>query len=170
MASIYDRISTPKDLLIEVRNHGLSTKQEDICRAQDIFGHAPVEDLASLANDIGLDENGCSTGKKGFRSEFYMVAFSIWNWEDAVRFWNEHSNPQYKLLKEAKESCDTLDRLNKHLCEEMKTEHKKRLEEVSRRIDAENKVEHLESEVYDRDLTIMELKAKLYDLMVKEAK
>lgn len=35
--SIYDKVETAKDLIFEVAAHGLSTKQEDICRAQDIF-------------------------------------------------------------------------------------------------------------------------------------
>ena len=35
---------------------------------------------------------------------------------------------------------------------------------------ANKKLVHLEAEVHDRDMTIMELKAKLYDLMMKEQK
>ena len=29
-----------------------------------------------------------------------MIAFSIWNWEDATRFWNQHTNPEHAELKE----------------------------------------------------------------------
>ena len=35
---------------------------------------------------------------------------------------------------------------------------------------AQKKIGQLEAEVHDRDMTIMELKAKLYDLMMKEGK
>ena len=59
MASEYDNIKTAKDLITEVRIHGLSLAQEDICRAQDIFGHSTIEELVALANDNGRDnENG----------------------------------------------------------------------------------------------------------------
>ena len=51
--SKYDSIETAAELVAEVQAHGLSTAQEDICRAQDIFGHTSVEELAHLANDIG---------------------------------------------------------------------------------------------------------------------
>ena len=59
MASKYDSIKTAKDLVSEVMMHGFSLNQEDICRAQDIFGHSTIEELVNLANDIGRnDENG----------------------------------------------------------------------------------------------------------------
>ena len=35
MTSIYDEIKTARELVIFVKNHGLSTKTEDICKAQD---------------------------------------------------------------------------------------------------------------------------------------
>lgn len=40
--SKYDSIKTAADLVKEVRIKGLSLDQEDICRAQDIFGNAPI--------------------------------------------------------------------------------------------------------------------------------
>lgn len=45
MASQYDSIKTAEELLKEVAAHGLSTKPEDICRAQDIFGRSEVKEL-----------------------------------------------------------------------------------------------------------------------------
>lgn len=85
MSSQYDSIKTPAELIAEVMTHGLSTKQEDICRVQDIFGRAPIEDLVKLANDIGRnnadgepDPKGTwSSGRKGTQSTFYMVLSSI---------------------------------------------------------------------------------------------
>ena len=169
MASIYEKITTPKELLQEVRMHGFSTKTEDICRAQDIFGHAANEDLVALATDNGMN-GSWSTGKEGYSKEFYSVIFNIWSHEDAARFWMQNTSPEYKELlnlrktcKELSEQCDKQDKL-------LKAEHKRRLEETSARLDAEKKAERLDTDVYDRDMTIMELKAKLYDLMTKEAK
>ena len=48
--SIYDSIKTAEELLKEVAAHGLSTKPEDICRAQDIFGRSEVKELIHQFN------------------------------------------------------------------------------------------------------------------------
>ena len=53
MGSKYDSINTAAELVAEVQANGLSLMQEDICRAQDIFGRSAVKDLIALANDIG---------------------------------------------------------------------------------------------------------------------
>lgn len=77
MASQYDSIKTAEELLKEVAAHGLSTKPEDICRAQDIFGRSEVKELIRLANDNGRlngfdgepDPRGTySSGRVGLRS------------------------------------------------------------------------------------------------------
>lgn len=47
MESIYDGIKTAKELLEAVSVQGLSTKTEDICRAQDIFGRSTTEELVT---------------------------------------------------------------------------------------------------------------------------
>ena len=49
-------------------------------------------------------------------------------------------------------------------------EHNRRQEAENEMEAANKKLVHLEAEVHDRDMTIMELKAKLYDLMMKEQK
>ena len=94
MASQYDSIKTAEELLKEVAVHGLSTKPEDICRAQDIFGCSEVKELIRLANDNGRlngfdgepDPRGTySSGRVGLSKYFYQVAFKIWSWEDANR-------------------------------------------------------------------------------------
>jgi len=108
MSSIYDKVKTPKELIDSVKAHGFSTKQEDICRAQDIFGRAPIDDLVALANDNGRrNDNGepdpegsISCGREGTRKYFYQILFHIWNWEDATRFYNQYSNPDFKRVKE----------------------------------------------------------------------
>ena len=42
MGSKYDSINTAAELVAEVQANGLSLMQEDICRAQDIFGRSAV--------------------------------------------------------------------------------------------------------------------------------
>lgn len=180
MSSIYDGIKTPKELLQEVRINGLSTKQEDIYRAQDIFGHAPIADLVELANDNGKlkDFNGTPdprgtivSGREGFSKCFYQVLFHIWNWEDATRFYNQHSNfLVIDAMEERKTLHQKVDQLGKeleHVKSDLIQEHNERLNATTAELGARKKIDLLEAEVHDRDMTIMELKAKLYDLMTK---
>lgn len=175
MARIYDNIQTAKDLVHEVMAHGLSTKMEDICRVQDIFGHSTIEELVELANDIGRnDANGnpdpkgtWSSGRRGTRDTFYTVLFKIWNYEDATSFWNMYTNPEHEKYQETLSAYEVVKSNFEYMNEECKTEHKARLAETSAKLEAEEKVRKLEAELHDRDMTIMELKAKLYDQMMK---
>ena len=158
MASKYDNIKTAKDLVSEVMMHGLSLNQEDICRAQDIFGHSTIEELVDLANDIGRnDENGnpdpkgtWSSGRRETRSTFYQIAFNIWSWEDATRFWNQHSNPDRDSLTvavaEARAVKNELKRMNEAF---------ESLREKATNLDADLKAE----------AEIIRLKARLFDMM-----
>lgn len=173
MASIYDKIQTPAELVREVMCHGFSTKQDDICRAQDIIGRAPICDLAFLANDLGRDnEKGepdpkgmISSGRRATQGTFYMILSSIWNWEDVTRFWNTHTNPEHEELKEARanlretEKRATIAERNAKELSEEAAELSKRLTEAQHTVDeAQRKAAELEAEV-------MRLKARLFDYM-----
>ena len=183
MASQYDSIKTAEELLKEVATHGLSTKPEDICRAQDIFGRSEVKELIRLANDNGRlngfdgepDPRGTySSGRVGLSKYFYQVAFKIWSWEDATRFYNQHSNfPVMDAPEENKMLHQQVKELNgelKRAKDDRDVEHRRCREAVDAEQAAQKKIGQLEAEVHDRDMTIMELKAKLYDLMMKEGK
>lgn len=181
MASQYDSIKTAEELLKEVAAHGLSTKPEDICRAQDIFGRSEVKELIRLANDNGRlngfdgepDPRGTySSGRVGLSKYFYQVAFKIWSWEDATRFYNQHSNfPMIDAMDRAEKFCEENEQLNVALAaanDATAQEHEMRLEETAAKLDAQKEIDRLKAELHDRDMAIMELKAKLYDLMMKE--
>lgn len=167
MNSKYDSIVTAADLIIEVQLNGLSTAQEDICRAQDIFGNTAIEELARLANDTGRDnKNGepdpkgsCSSGRKATQGTFYAIVSHIWNWEEVTRFWNQHTNPQTEELKKLRSANKELTvRLDKLLADQkVNDETVNRLERGL--IDAQRKAEKAGAEV-------VSLKAKLYDLLV----
>lgn len=173
--SKYDSIKTAAELVEEVRLNGLSMAQEDICRAQDIFGSTSVEELARIANDTGMnnekgepDPKGTwSSGRKATQGTFYMIASSIWNWEDVTRFWNQHTNPEREELLKLRGSCKTLEQEVSQKAEEAAKEHRLRLEETSEKLGLKGDVEKLRAELHDRDMAIMELKAKLYDLLVE---
>lgn len=166
---MYDNIKTPKQLVTTVMAHGLSTDINDICRAQDIFGQAPISDLVELANDDNQAANkrGCSVGAM---STFYMILYSIWNWEQATQFYNEHSNPSYKHLREqlkdyqegAKVSAQRIDGL------ERQKELWKADEQTmhTRILELEQRAGKAETQLAAAEQTILELKAKLYDLMM----
>lgn len=174
--SKYDNITTATELVREVMAHGLSTEQEDICRAQDIFGRASVGELAQLANDIGRNnENGepdpkgtWSSGRKATRDTFYSIAFSIWNWEDACRFWNQHTNPQTEQYNEIRAEASRLADKNKALatrCEELLKN-----EGDWRQLCSEEKQyrTEIEQELRAAQTQILRLKAQLFDLLYKE--
>lgn len=178
MSSKYDTIKTAADLVREVQNNGLSTAQEDICRAQDIFGNSSIEELARLANDIGRNNDqgepdpkgSWSSSRKPTQSTFYMIAFSVWNWEDATRFWNIHTNPEHMALQGAEKSLRAQESKVKELAAKLEKEEEGRAvaEEgynrlVGRCNEAERRAETAEQE-------IMALKAKLYDYITKEEK
>lgn len=169
-------IKTAKELIEHIQIHGMSTVQEDIVTMQDIIGHEPIEELYLLANDIGRnDENGnpdpkgtWSSGRKGTQSTFYSLLFHIWNWQDAVDFWNRNTNPDHeqKLIVDAQNNdlrC-ARDRMRKEI--ESKDAV---LEDLHNRLkEAEDSAQRLREVVNRKDAEILALKAKLYDLMTKE--
>lgn len=162
MASMYEGL-TPEGLVDKVRAHGLSTKTDDICKAQDIFGHARESTLVELANDPRKSET------------FYMIVFNIWHWQDATRFYNRHSNQDYERMRaEAKEVATALAAVK-----EEAEEHQQDCNiwmERCRSSEAAHAETVKELEFYKdgyeyANRQIVELKAKLYDLMVaKEGK
>lgn len=175
MASIYDNIKTAKELVREASVHGFSTNQEDICRAQDIIGHSTIEELDWLANDIGREnENGepdpngtCYSGRRGTRDIFYSILFNIWNYEQATRFWNEHTNPERKELNDLRQKNKVMDALAEKVTarnDELEKQTEQAAQEIGKLHEelAEEKRRADEAEA-----EIIKLKARLYDLLVK---
>lgn len=181
MAIKFEDIKTARELIDYTSIHGVPTDQESVCRMQDIIGHSTVEELETLANDNGRndehgnpDPNGSwSSGRRGTQGQFYSLIFQIWNWEEAVRFWNKTTNPDQKMLvaevdglrkrvkDDTKELEAWLDKFNSLAEDHEKL--KNNFSEASQRLLESNiKVEEYEQEN-------MRLKAKLYDLMTKEA-
>lgn len=176
MASIYQNVKTAKDLLIAVKINGLSTKTEDIVKVQDIFGHASVDELVDLANDNGrLDVHGnpdpdgtWSSGREGLSKVFYSVLFQIWNWEDATRFYNEHSNPEYKKLKTVKQAFEQTVR-EKELAEKNFDTAMKNAGILNEKLCEKSKEEMLLKEKIDsQEMEIIRLKARLFDMMTEK--
>lgn len=153
-------IKTAAELITFIRCFGRSTKQEDIVIMQDIIGHTAADELAEIANDANAG------------STFYHMLFAIWNYEDAVRFYNTHTAHLPKQLDEALEDFRSLEAEYKELdtyynqmterykavSAMLKTQEAKTKEAEAKAAAAEAKTAKLEAE-------IMQLKAKLYDMM-----
>lgn len=173
MASKYDSIKTAEDLVREVMIHGMSTAQEDICRAQDIFGHSAVEELVKLATDNGRnDANGkpdpkgsWSSGRRGTYSTFYMILFNIWNWEDATRFWNQHNNPEHEKLADLTVEKKAADAKIARLEEEQKKTGDLYTHACKAIEDERKSYNEVEKKLRDAEAEIIRLKAKLFDMM-----
>lgn len=154
MTSIYDKYNTPEQIVDEVEYHGLSTKQEDICRIQDIFGRAPITELVELAN--------------GMRQEkFYMVLFHIWHWREATAFYNDYSNQQYAELKSDSEGLGQCNEALKEQVAKNERLAKSVSDEQKSRIKAEEKASLAQLKIAELEQQIIELKAKLYDALIE---
>lgn len=179
--SKYDSIKTAAEMVQEVRMHGLSTAQEDLNRVADIFGNTQIEELDRLANDIGRNnEHGepdpkgsWSSNRQPSQDTFYCIISHIWNWQEVVRFWNCHTNPDAGKLVTMKTTVDALKEANENLHEklteskaEVKAEHEARLTETSEKLRAQAEIDRLNGELHSKEMEIMELKARLYDLLV----
>lgn len=168
-----DQVTTARDLVALVSWQGVSTKLEDISKMQDIIGHSTIEELDLLANDIGADgypdnpKSQVFSGRRGTRDTFYHLLSVIWNWQDLLDFWNTHTNPDHFRVKELEEKVKKAEAACKKFNEDYNelrkgaeelSNHKMKLTEVA--MDQKNRLAA-------KDREIMELKAKLYDLMVK---
>jgi len=156
--SKYDSIKTATDLIFEVRMHGLSLEQDDRNRAADILGNSGIKELADLANNAQCrNENGMTTGKPHTMETFYFIAFSVWGWEQATRFFNEHSNPVTKAAREIAAELSKLQAEHKTL----KVQSKYNSDMCTRQQD---ELADLQTTMQEQAMEILTLKAKLYDL------
>lgn len=169
-----DQVTTATELVGLVSWQGVSTKQEDISRMQDIIGHSTIGELDLLANDIGADgypdnpKSQVFSGRRGTRDTFYHLLSVIWNWQDLLDFWNKHTNPDHKKLEETKAELQRHKEWLKQKTDRVVDLNSQLEEAATVAVDAQSENRKLQQALHDKDREIMELKAKLYDLMVKE--
>ena len=156
MKTQLSQIETAAELLTLVGWQGVSTKQEDISRMQDIIGHSTIEELDRLAND------------KGTQSGFYHLLSVIWRWDDLIEFWNKHTNPDHKEMEEVKVELKRHKEWLKQKTDRVVDLNSQLEEAATVAVNAQSENRKLQQALHDKDREIMELKAKLYDLMVKE--
>lgn len=155
MATKYDKIETAEKLVELVKGQGLYTDMESIVRVQDIIAKSSYEDLAEMAAD----------GAK--QDTLFMILTKVWNWKDVAQFWNSYVNPEHKELIRMKNKVDELMGEAEHLEGQINNEHQLRMDASFENVDLKQRVSALQADVHDRDMTIMSLKAELYDLMKK---
>ena len=161
--SKYDSIATAKDLIREVISHGLSIDIEDKNRAADILGNSSIRDLADLANSTD------TISGKHITDTFYFIAFNVWNWRDAVNFFNEHTNPATKTARETAEKLKAAENDIEKLTADYKGVISKLNELGNQNIEEYNKVVHVTNALEAAQGEVITLKAKLYDLMTAVA-
>lgn len=174
--SKYDSIKTAAELVSEVQLHGLSLAQEDICRAQDIFGHTPIEELARLANDIGRDneygepdpKGSRSSGRRATQNTFYLILTNIWHWEEVTRFWNRYTNPQTEELKRQKAAYDSIVNANEKLKRENDGLQEAQFNLLAEREELHTRTGDAQRRAEESEAEAIRLKAKLYDLLVEK--
>ena len=175
MSGKYDSIKTAAELVAEVRLNGLSMAQEDICRAQDIFGHTSIDELARLANDIGRnnadgepDPKGTwNSDRKATQGTFYMIVSHIWNWEEVTRFWNQHTNPQTEELKKQQDAYDFIVKDNEKLKSENDSLREAQFNRLAEREDLRTRTGDAQRRAEEAEAEVIRLKAKLYDLLIE---
>ena len=161
--SKYNNIETANGLIQEVISHGLSTEQDDLNRAADIFGNSKVGELAALANSKE------TVSGKQISDIFYFIAFRIWNWRDAVSFYNEHTSEERRLRLEAENKFNAQVKANEELLADVV-----RLDETVAELKAQTyaaleEVETQEKRAEEAEAAVVVLKARLYDLMMPES-
>lgn len=136
---------------------GLDCDQASICDYQDMIGHSSREQLKELANGVYIET-------------FYKVYGLAYGTVEAIRFYTKNSeNIETLLYSRDSLQCDLEE--EKEKTEKAKEEAKKNFDTAARMRDEWEK-EKTEKENIKKDLEkaqaeIIELKAKLYDLITK---
>ena len=151
-------IKTAEELVLFAEKNGIC--MDYLGRMQDIIGHSTTEELVKIANE--------------HTKTFYWILFKAWDWQDAVVFWNKHTNIE---RRNDKEEMGLMEGEIKDLHERIKA-----MEEASKKAEtvkanaltlnkwlAEEKIKTagLEEQLAAKDQEIFRLKAKLFDLMDK---
>lgn len=148
-------------LLKEVQGscgHILNCSNESICEYQDMIGHSSEEQLTELANGI-------------YKETFYRVYGLAYGTCEALRFYVKHSEKINEILAKNSDLEADLE-AEKFYREEDKKEimRLKSLCNQAAREKEENdkKLKKAEEEIKAQAEEIKELKAKLYDLIIKK--
>lgn len=165
--TMVSQVNTIDELMTLISWQGVPTDLESICRMQDIVGHTPVDRLIELANDTGLeirDGDQWSTGRRGTRDAFYHLLTKLWSWEDVTRFWNAYTNPDHIAAGKAAK----LEKENKRLLQQVQVQADeaaaKQKETDAALIDLSDKLLQAGEDLKAKELEILKLKARVYDL------
>jgi len=166
--SKYDNITTAADLISEVRANGLSTATEDIVRAQDILGRSTVEEIDFLAQGGEINDSG-KPKKEYIQKVLFQIVFACLDRERAVALYNKHVTRYPAQLEEAqgklRQEIQEHNRTKDYLDIESRMHKTAEDERVALK---ENYTKLLEAH-QAAEAEILQLKAKLYDMMTAGA-
>ena len=165
MITKLEQVKTAAELISLISWQGIPTDTESICKMQDIIGHSTEGELIALAQDDGLerrDGSTRSTGRRGTQKEMMLLLFTIWDWERATRFYNQHVNPEYRMMKDAEAQAA----IWKERAEKQEAAAVYNMEHWG---EADERADKAEKELKEAQAEIMRLKAMLFDNMVKTA-
>lgn len=152
---------TIRDLCKRVAaTRGLDTDMESITQYQDLIGHATLEENADIANTPELTET------------FYRIYGLAYGTVEAIKYYMNNSNKVIGMRYEIDEYKGVIESLKnaEQVQKERAEDFKGKLEEAKRDMDGTmNRISLLEGALAERDAEIVQLKAKLFDLITREA-
>lgn len=152
MKTKMNEINSTAELITYTLAFGIPTDTESVVRMQDIVGHETVEVLDNIAE-----------GKN--KNQLQSILFHIWDYERAVRFYNDHDGFYQETIRAAKESKKYAEALERDL-------------KSAREAAAHNLAiwEKADAEAFEQkrradaaEAEVMRLKAMLFDYMTKTA-
>lgn len=144
-----------EELLKEVKaTHGLDTNIDFIVHVQDLIGHSCIEDLERLCHE--------------YKETFYWVYDEAEGIENTIKFYAEYSKYCNNLREEIADAEADRDKFHFLWQEEEKKSlqyAKERNEEQAQNIKLDAALTDLKNKNQQLEKELIELKAKLYDLI-----
>lgn len=151
---------TIKELCRRVAATHMLDKLDDdtVVAYQDLIGHATMEENKELSNDPALMET------------FYWIYGAAYGTVAAIKFYMQNSNKVENILAERdtyKADYEGLKETKRLLSEQLETAKKNSETLCDKLYEAKQEIDDTLEKLKTKDAEIVELKAKLYDLMNK---
>lgn len=166
----YSDLKTARSLVEFVMANGLQMDVDSLSIARDIISNASVGELDDLANnaDPSIKQTAANGRRIETRSTFYKILFAVWDWSDAVEFWNIHTNPNYtEVLARRTENKQQTDEITK-----LRARRDELLREINQSAitvrELMDKAHYWQQKAEASENEILKLKAKLYDFLVEK--
>lgn len=129
---------------------GLDLDQASICDYQDMIGHSSIEQLEELANG-------------NYKESFYRIYDAAYGTMETLRFYINHGEKIQAIIEE----CEYWQEQTKEAEEKARSNFQSFEKYLNLHSKEKARNDGLKSVIKAKDQEIIELKAKLYDLMTK---